>query len=194
MRRILLLLVFVAALYGCSKSYLDYKYGANSPTVVTIPAKAEQGKSKVFYAWHPYTNVMVGNPEDGSVCALPADGVKLANSDKSFGLGLTGPVGPLTGITANASSKNTETFTIIAQEDSRAAAAENTLSNLCLLRLNGWIKDTDLKEMYLKSLGITMASAAGQTGQPGDTPAPPADKPAAEPKAQAKSAQKKPAG
>lgn len=158
MQRILLLLVFAVALSGCSKSYLDYKYGSSNPNVVLIPGAAAQGKGKVFYAWHPYTNVMVGDPENGAVCALPADGVKLANSDKSFGFGLTGAAGSFAGLNANASSKHTENFTVIAQEDSRAAAAENTLSTLCLMRLNGWISDADLKPMFLEALKATMAA------------------------------------
>lgn len=172
--RHVVLLALIVALAGCSKNYLEYKYGNVEPQVLIKPGTAAGSKGKVVYAWSPYNSIMIGNPDSGEVCLLPADGAKVAKSDGSLNLGLTGSAGSFAGANFGGNSSREETFNAIAVEDAKAAAAENSLSILCLFRLNNWLDPKDLKEMYLLTLKATMGAAEAKAGEGGEKKAEPA--------------------
>jgi|GEM_PF-4525118 len=164
--RPVVLLALLVALAGCSKSYLEYKYGTAEPQVLIKQVSVAGMKAKVIYAWSPYNSIMIGNPDSGEVCLLPADGAKVAKSDRSLNLGITGAAGSFAGASVGGSSKREDNFEPIAVEDAKAAAAENSLSVLCLFRLNNWLDPKDLKDMYLKTLETTLATAKPEAAKP----------------------------
>jgi hypothetical protein len=139
MVRTLIGLLLVVVLSGCSSLHQVAREESKIPiTVENVQEKVKEAGA--VFLWPPYSSAAIVD-KSGDRCVLAASGAKTATINTEGALKLADALEKVKGLEASFKNSLVEAFTKTSAADSKAAFTDVALFHLCVLEMNGNLKD-----------------------------------------------------